>query len=903
MFEANRWKSQPAAATGSAALVLALALAALPASAGAQVAPGPEYEAGSLARLAWGDNWRELWTTPTDAPVFDLDRVAGGLEWVQRGGGYQSITLHLVERDGWREYRFRSVNKYPVIQAMPPAIQGTTAGRIIQDQVSTLFPAAPLLVPPLLEAIGVLHVRPTLYVMPDDPRLGVYQDTFAGMVGTFELKPDEAPGDEPGFAGSRKIKSTANFFDDLRNSRDHRLDERELLAARLVDFMIGDTDRTPDNFRWARFGDEAPYTWRPIPNDRDRAFMHAGGLVNSLLVRRVYPKLVTFERGFSLSGLTHTSHPIDRRLLQRLDRHDFEETALHVQRAIDADVIEEVVASLPPSWRGTGASARLRDVLTARHAGLPGIARAFYDDLAGEVDIHGTEEDELASIHRHTDGRVTVTLTGREDPETVEVVRHDDGGVTLSVMGTVVADAGPAAPFYERTFLPGETNEVRVYLGGGDDLAIVRGAPTTGLAVRVIGGPGDDVLVDSAGGGATYFYDSEGDDRFVTARGTSVDMRTWEEPEQVGGLRVAQAWSPDWGGTRGWSVDADYVEGSGIVLGAGPSGRSYGFRRLPHHWRADAKLHVGLGSGRLGVTADADYRAENSPLAWRLAAAATQLEAFRFYGFGNDTERVTAHRSLVWQDRVSAEPALVWHLGWRAREGLSDPLRGEGSAVGSLRPVVGELAVGPVVYWSHVRPVEGSPAATVEDGFMAGGRAGIRLDVTLDRTDRDPVPTLGWTLTTRLDGYPPLWELAESFGTASATGSAYLPLPVGGTHLAVRAGGALAAGPAPVQHSPAIGGRTTLRGYRWQRFTGDTSAFGSAELRVPVGTVPLFLKWDAGLLALADAGRVWFDGESPGGWHTAVGGGVWLAALGQSFSVTFAYGEESRLYFKQGLSF
>jgi len=51
--------------------------------------------------------------------------------------------------------------------------------------------------------------------------------------------------------------------------------------------------------------------------------------------------------------------------------------------------------------------------------------------------------------------------------------------------------------------------------------------------------------------------------------------------------------------------------------------------------------------------------------------------------------------------------------------------------------------------------------------------------------------------------------------------------------------------------------------------------------------------------------RAWrgFDGSSDGGWHTGVGGGVWLAALGKSVSVAYARGDSPRLYIKTGLSY
>ena len=69
------------------------------------------------------------------------------------------------------------------------------------------------------------------------------------------------------------------------------------------------------------------------------------------------------------------------------------------------------------------------------------------------------------------------------------------------------------------------------------------------------------------------------------------------------------------------------------------------------------------------------------------------------------------------------------------------------------------------------------------------------------------------------------------------------------------------------------------------------------------GRLPLLINWKYGVFALADAGRVWLDGESPGGWHAGLGGGMWINALGQTFSAAFAHGEGNRFYLTKGMAF
>jgi hypothetical protein len=690
------------------------------------------------------------------------------------------------------------------------------------------------------------------------------------------------------------------------------VDEREFLAVRLIDFLIGDNDRGSDNYDWARFGEEGDYLWRPISRDRDRAFADARGLVNRFVVRPLNPKITEYGPTYSLTGLTQQSYRFDRRLLQRLTARDFEEVAARVQRAVHDTVIEAAIAALPPEWREqTSVAERLRATLIARRAGLPDVAMRFYRKLAGEPDIHLTDDDERAEIVRHDDGRVTVTVPGK--PAAAPVVAaaaiadapNSTGGASRTMNGALDATGGAPPPFYQRTFLPAETNEIRVYLGKGDDVAVVKGAKSDAIVVRVIGGGGDDLLADSAGGGATRLYDAEGENQFVTTRGTRVSLQPWIAPKPESGFSPDNAWRPDWGGSAGWSPALKHLEGAGLVVGFGPRFRSYGFRRLPHHWKAGATLLVGTGNGRMALTGEVDYRAENSPFGLNLAARASRLEAFRFYGYGNDTPDVGRDLSLVEQSVLAVEPALVWHIGWRAREGLSDRVRDEpGDVFPGLRPVAGRLRVGPLLSWTDPETPAGSPlAASTVLGGKGFGHAGLLVGVELDATDRDPIPTRGWNLRARLAAYPPALDLDETFNTASMAGAAYVPLGAGGAHVALRAGGALASGAFPAQYAPAIGGSSSLRGYRSRRFTGDASTNAATELRLPVGTVNFLVRSQLGVFGLADAGRVWFDGRSDGGWHTGLGGGVWLSSLGRVVSVTYARGESHRLYLKGGLAF
>src|SRR4051794_2658678 len=60
-----------------------------------RMAAGPQYRAGWFHRLFFGTRYRQLWATPIEVEVLDLDTFAGGLRAARRGGGQQTKSLRL----------------------------------------------------------------------------------------------------------------------------------------------------------------------------------------------------------------------------------------------------------------------------------------------------------------------------------------------------------------------------------------------------------------------------------------------------------------------------------------------------------------------------------------------------------------------------------------------------------------------------------------------------------------------------------------------------------------------------------------------------------------------------------------------------------------------------------------
>jgi outer membrane protein assembly factor BamA len=173
-------------------------------------------------------------------------------------------------------------------------------------------------------------------------------------------------------------------------------------------------------------------------------------------------------------------------------------------------------------------------------------------------------------------------------------------------------------------------------------------------------------------------------------------------------------------------------------------------------------------------------------------------------------------------------------------------------------------------------------AATSPIGTGTYLQAAVRAGVRLDTRDQEAYPTRGVTF--RLQGrlYPPVGDVDSTYGVVEAVATTYLTAPSLPLHptLALRAGGKHVWGVFPFFEAAFIGDAETVRLGRPQRYGGDAAAYGNAELRLKLGHYFVILPGEIGVFGLADAGRVFVDGESSTTWHTAFGGGVWLSILG-----------------------
>jgi len=818
------------------------------------MAPGPHYAKGGLFGAISGRHYRDLWTTPIRVPLLDLDRVGGGLTPVEAHTGSQTKSLRLMGADG-REYQFRSVDKDPTA-SLSPELQRSAYAKARRDGVSASFPAAALVASALQDAAGVLHLDQTLALMPNHPRLAAFRAEFKGVLGMLEERPDRN-GEEAGpYGRPRQVISPTRAFALFDAGPDDRVDARAFLRARLVDILMGDRDRHRDQFRWAAFTDQRPTLWQPISRDHDEAFVHLDGLALDI-GRLYYQPLIQFEAKYpSHDRLNWHAREVDRRFLVELNRETWDSVANEVQRAITDSVIDHAARRMPPEMYQVGGE-RLTSLLQERRDRLVQEALSYYEFLAKEVEIHATNAAETAEITRVDEHFVDVVIRAR----------------------------GDTLPYFHRRFDDRETSEIRLGMWGGDDRVTVLGSTAPDITLRIIGGDGDDVFVDSTSTGRVKFYDDKGSNSIESTRRTRINTRPHQEWVGSDTNRYPPREWGTWLRPLPWlAVNSDL----GLFVGAGFLRTDYGFRKSPYSSNVRGRLGYATAAQAIRADLDGEFHGENTARFWQLHLLASGIEILHYYGQGNNTSTAGGsefHR--VKQGVLALEPTLVLPMGpmFRVSAGLS-------------------------ARWSHTGENDGRFIAALRDTLLGArnfGQVGARVAFELDSRDRLINPLHGLHLVVAGRIQPAVWDVPSTFGSGEAEVTTFFSAPIATTPtLALRFGGKRVWGRYPFQESAFLGGRDNLRGYHSERFAGDASLYGSAELRLTAGISYGFLPALWGVFGNVDAGRVYVDGDSPGGWHSGVGGGLWCAFLTRantaSIGITFT-DEGSLLRAGVGLGF
>ncbi len=797
-----------------------------------------------------GANYRDVWAAESRFPVFNIGSEKGGLKIIKRGGGKQTKSLRLQNKNG-RQYVLRSLQKYPA-KAIPIPLRETLAAKLVQDQISASHPYGAFVVPDLAQAVNIYHTNPICVYIPDDPRFGIYQSDFANTLCLFEERPAGDWSDSDLFGSSEKIYSTPKVLEKLYENNDNFVDQHWTLKSRLFDMLIGDLDRHDDQWRWSSFDAGRGKVFRPIPRDRDQAFFKGEGFLMNIVTRKwMMPELQGFDYelknppGFMFSG-----QYFDRDFLNMLSRDDWNKAVDSLQDGITDEVIEASIKQWPDTIFNLSGETIISKLKTQRNK-LRKYAIEYYDFLAKGVDVRGTNKRELFEVTRMDDDLTNVKVFKIKDGEKDKLIYH-------------------------RIFYANETSEIRLYGLGGKDIFNLSGDVHKGIRIRIIGGPNEDIIDNRSNVRGlkkhTYIYDTKGEN--VIEFGKDAKDKTSNNPGVNSYVRNSFEYNK-----LAPLLYINYNADDKLFLGAGFFFKNHGFRKHPFksqhrlmgsHSIATASWNFIYNGVFTDVLGKADFKVNLLSLAPNYVT--------NFFGLGNESEYDRqANEKYNVEDAIdyyrtrfrqhSVELLLDWDVFSKSKFSLG--YHWQGFQVYSD-------------YGGEDRFILDYADSISDDNFFKFKTYhGAALLFRYDTRNNIISPSSGIDLSLDLRGYQGLNTASDIFTNFTGYLTLYqmVRLPSELT-FAIRFGAGHNFGKYEFFQGQVLSGHREIRGYRRTRFIGDTKVYLNNEARLKIATIPnRVLPMTIGINGFFDIGRVRLSGDHSNVWHYGYGGGIWLAPL------------------------
>jgi hypothetical protein len=805
-----------------------------------------DTEKGKSYRWFWGEHYRDMYGTDLEIPVVTLDTLMGGLTIDREGGGHQSRALRLLDKDG-KNFALRGVKKSAVrfLQSVvftdtfiEEDFKETTTEDVLLDFYTSSHPYATLIIGDLADAIGVYHTNPALIYVPKHKALGNYNDEFGDELYIIEERPDDDFIDVESFGKPDAIESTDDVIKKLRKDEKYKIDEAAYIKSRLFDMLIGDWDRHQDQWRWSRFDisdDEILY--RPIPRDRDQAFSNYDGALLDIMKLLISPVKQFQEYKGELKDvewINSAGIKMDRNFTQNSSKEVWLEQAKFIQQNLTDAFIDEAFHKLPKEVINE-ISEGIKEKLKIRRETMTDIASRYYDYLTKLVIITGTDKDDYFDITR-LNGQTKISVSRIKDDKIV-------------------------APYKERTLNAKETKEIWIFGLDDDDRFSVKGKGTKPIFTRIVGGQNNDVY-NIEDGRAVKVFDHNSKPNTVVKKGGAVfrfkdiySNNTYDFDKYIQRINTILP-------SIGFNPD------DGMRIGISDTYLVKGFKKFPYHRKHIVRAGYYFATQGFDLQYDGEFA--NTFGKWNVIAGgrfASESFTQNFFGYGNDTQNLDDTFDLdfnrVKTGMLSGKVGVVktGYIGSRI------------VLTAGIEKIQVEETQGRFISTEFANTPE------VFDDKVFGNVEGL---YSYSSNDNEAFPTRGMSFSLKSGIKTNLNETTRTFGYIIPSLQFFNAITKNRKLvLHTKAQGHFNIGNSFEFYQAAnLGADTGLRGFRTERFSGDSAlAFGTdlrySLLKFKTGLLPLKLSVFSGF----DFGRVWVDDENSNTWHTDFGGGILISAV------------------------
>ena len=801
----------------------------------------PSFDSvGRFHRYIFGDNYRKDYAMDTKLPVIRISEINGGLKPTQLGGGNQSRSLRLEDKNG-KEYVLRSVEKYPEV-LLPKGLQNTFAKDIVRDNMASQHPFSALVVPVLAKVADIPHANPIIGLVSPDLALGDYSAIFENTVCLLEERHPLGDSD-----------NTAKFFKKLDQDNDNTYDAKGYLRAKAFDVLLGDWDRHEDQWRWKPVPTKKGNRYVAVPRDRDQVFYQSDGKLQRFAQRSdLLPFMQGFERNLKdVNWFLWEGRAMNSKILSQYTEAQWDKEVREFCELYTDEVFEEALKRLPKENYELRHD-QLLTQLKHRKEALPKLMNEYYHFFFRTVDIQASHKNEKAVITDAENGQLKV-----------ELYKVSKSGELKDVI-------------FSNTFDPKITKKINLYLRNGNDSVLINKSISP-IALRIIAGEGKKVYEVPSSNKSIRLFGLKGENSFSGADKNKLSIKLSADTGNATYLGKDLYRRTTVFPNVGFNAD------DGLSLGAMVKVTSPGFRKQPYGNSQSFSALYSLATSAVRFNYTGDWLKALGKADILIHASVQAPDNTRnFFGIGNQTpftETIRYYRTRF--NLIQLDPALRW------RNPKSTIILGPSFQYYGL-----DRSDNTDRFINETAQLHSPDSLVIDKSKFF---AGAVVNFINNTRDQELLPTLGSYINFKLSGYKGLNNSANSFAQFQGAIALYKNLD-GRSNLilANRFGGTITVGkPAFYQHAY-LGGEGTLLGYRQFRFAGRHSFYNNMEMRLKLGDfVSYVLPGQVGLMGLYDVGRVWSGHDTSGAWHHGVGGGAYFAPASMAIlRVIAAYSKE-----------
>ncbi|MCH9660730.1 MAG: metallophosphoesterase [Bacteroidetes bacterium] len=825
---------------------------------------------GNSYNWFWGDHYRYVYGTDIKVPVITLDTLMGGVTIARKGGGHQTRSLRLLDQDG-RNFAMRAVKKSAVQFLQSVAFKDnyvendfkeTLTEEVILDFYTASHPYGSFVVGPLADAIGVYHTNPKLMYVPKHKALGKYNAEFGDELYIVEERPDDDFLDVASFGKPEAIESTADVLKKLRKDEKYMMDHEAFIKARLFDMLLGDWDRHQDQWRWSRFDIDGKKVYRPIPRDRDQVFSNYDGALLDVL-KVIIPATKQFQeydgelkdvKWINLAGIR-----IDRAFTEGATIEDWKAQATYITEHLTDTAIDDAFKQLPSEVQDDTME-KIKTKLKQRRGNLYDVAMRYYQYLSKLVVITGTDKDDYFEIIRE-DNRTKVSVS-----------RIKNGEKQL--------------PYKTRIIPSEETNEIWIYGLDDDDQFAVSGNGSKPIFTRIIGGQNNDSYTIENGNNVKVHDHKSKPNTILKKGGASVRL---SDSYQINNYDYSKHISRMNSLLPSIGANPD----DGLKIGLQDTYVIKGFKTDPFHQKHQVRAGYYFATEGFDVAYNGEFADTFGHWNLLLEGHFTSENFTRnFFGFGNNSADLDEDLDLdfnrIKTGILSGKIGIAKDGDYGSRLVLSAGFENIEVEATSGRFTTDFFDASP-------------------ETFEAKNFASAEMNYSYSSHDNGAAPSRGMFFKLNTGIRTNLEETDRTYGYINPGLQFYNSLSKNRRLvLKTMARGQFNIGDQfEFYQAATLGAGDGLRGYRTQRFSGESALALGADLRYS------FAKFKTGLLPLqlgvfggADTGRVWLDGEDSDVWHSDFGGGLWINAVDAISGQLgiFSGGDGMRISFGFGVS-